>query len=127
MKIFVVDDSELDRKILVRALEKSGVADEILQAHDGRMALEVLQAQHQHIGLIFLDWQLPKIDGLEILKRIARDPETATLPVIMLTSANSPEDEEIAKLLNPGLAAFLIKPLDPEKAVAAARSFMKRM
>jgi two-component system, chemotaxis family, chemotaxis protein CheY len=125
MKIFVVDDSELDRKLLVKALERTGTKTEILQATDGRMALDILQAEHQNIGLMFLDWQLPKIDGLEILKRIARNPETAALPVVMLTSANSPEDEEIAKLLNPSLAAFLIKPLDPQKVVEIARLYMK--
>ncbi len=125
MKIFVVDDSDLDRKLLVKTLEKIGTEHEILQAADGREALDILKTEHQNIGLMFLDWQLPKVDGLEILKQVAQNPDTASLPVVMLTSANSPEDEEIARLLNPSLAAFLVKPLSPEKVAEVALPYMK--
>jgi len=125
MKIFIVDDSQLDRRLLVATLEKMGVEHEILQAEDGREALDILQAEHQNIGLMFLDWQLPKIDGLEILKRIAQNPDTESLPVVMLTSANSPDDEEIARLLNPNLAAFLTKPLDPQRIIEVALPYVE--
>jgi CheY-like chemotaxis protein len=62
VKIFIVDDSELDRKLLIATLQKSGVTNEFLQADDGKMALEILEAESGHICLMFLDWQLPKID-----------------------------------------------------------------
>ena len=125
MKIFIVDDSALDRKLLIASLQKAGIDNEILQATDGEMALNILNAEYNGICLMFLDWQLPKIDGLEILKRIARNPDTASLPVAMLTSVHSPEDEEIARLLNPKLAAFIVKPLDPQKVVEMARLYVK--
>ena len=125
MKILIVDDSDLDRKLLISSLEKAGITNEILQATDGRMALDILQAEHQNLCLMFLDWQLPKVDGLEILKQVARNSDTTSLPVIMFTSANSPEDEEIARLLNPNLAAFLVKPLDPKKVIEAALPYIK--
>jgi two-component system chemotaxis response regulator CheY len=125
LKIFIVDDSQLDRKLLINSLQKAGVVNEILEAEDGQTALEILEKEGSDIGLVFLDWQLPKIDGLEVLKRIAQDSKTASLPVIMSTSANSPEDEEIARLLNPKLAAFIVKPFDPEKIVEAALPYVK--
>ena len=125
MKIFIVDDSQLDRKLLIRTLEKSGVQNEILQAEDGESALEILAVEYDQICLMFLDWQLRKIDGLEILKRMARDPKTASLPIVMLTSASSLESEEIAQLLNPKLAASVVKPLDPDKVVEVALPLIK--
>ena len=125
MKIFVVDDSDVDRKLLVSSLQKAGFSNEILQAADGPAALEILKREHNDICLMFLDWQLPKIDGLEILKRIARDPQTTALPIVMLTSANSPEDEEIARLLNPNLKGFVVKPIEPQRVIEIARPHVK--
>jgi len=125
VKICVVDDSQLDRKLLMATLQKSGIENEFLQADDGEAALKILDAESDHICLVFLDWQLPKMDGLEVLKRIAKNPKTESLPIIMLTSAVSPESEEIAQLLNPNLKAFIMKPLDPEKVVDAALPHIK--
>lgn len=125
MKILVVDDSQLDRKLLIATLQKSGVDNDFLQAEDGEDALEILDAEGGNICLMFLDWQLPKIDGLEVLKRTARNSKTESLPVIMLTSASSPESKEIAQLLNPNLKAFIMKPLDPEKITEASLPHIK--
>ena len=125
MKIFVVDDSEIDRKLLISTLEKAGVTNEMIEAEDGKAALEILEAECDNICLMFLDWQLPKVDGLEILKQAAQNPKTKSLPIIMLTSASSPESEEIAHLLNPNLKAFVMKPLDPEKVTEVALPHIK--
>jgi len=125
MKILVVDDSDMNRQLLISTLQKAGIKNDILEAVDGEIALKILKKKHNNICLIFLDWQLPNIDGLEVLKRIARNPETETMPVIMLTSATSPESEEIAHLLNPHLKAFIMKPLDPEKIVKVSLPYIK--
>ena len=125
MKIFIVDDSQLNRKLVIRALQKAGVENEFLQASDGQEALDMLEAEYNNICLVFLDWQLPKVDGQKILKQVARNPKTKSLPVIMLTSSGSPESEEIAQLLNPNLKNFLVKPLDPDEIVRIALPFIK--
>ncbi len=125
MKILIVDDSQLDRKLLIRTLQKAGIENEIIQAVDGKEALETLEAEHDNICLMFLDWQLPKVDGLEVLKRVARDPKTESLPIVMLTSSGSPESVEIAQLLNPKLTAFVVKPLDPDKVLEVALPLIK--
>jgi len=125
VKIFVVDDSQLDRKLLMTTLKNSGIKNEFLQADDGEVALEILDTEGDQICLMFLDWQLPKVDGLEILKRTAKNPKTENLPVIMLTSSSNPESKEIAQLLNPNLKAFIMKPLNPEELIEAALPHIK--
>lgn len=124
MKIFVVDDSDMNRKLLISTLQKAGVKNEILEAVDGKEALDVLEAEYQNICLLFLDWQLPKVDGLEILKQMARNPKTQSIPIVMLTSALSPESEEIAHLLNPNLKAFIMKPLNPAKIMEVTTPYI---
>ena len=125
MKILVVDDSQLDRKLLIATLQKAGVTNEFFEADSGEDALKILDTKIDDICLMFLDWQLPKIDGLEVLKRVAQNPKTESLPIIMLTSATSPETKEIAHLLNPNLKDFIMKPLDPEKVIETSMSHIK--
>ena len=125
MKIFIVDDSKLDRKLLIRSLQKAGIKNEILQATDGEAALDTLNAEYANICLMFLDWQLPKIDGLEILKRIAQNPNTASLPIVMLTARESQESEDAARLLHPNLTAFVVKPLDTQRVIEVALPHIK--
>lgn len=125
MKIFVVDDSGVDRKLLISTLQKAGVKNEFLEADSGQDALEILETKSDEICLMFLDWQLPKVDGLEILKQAARNPKTETLPVIMLTSSSNPESQEIAHMLNPNLKDFVMKPLVPEDIVKIAMPHIK--
>jgi two-component system chemotaxis response regulator CheY len=125
LKILIVDDSLIDRKLLASTLEKGGVQNEIVQVEDGESALELLEKEHDSVCLMFIDWQLPKMDGLEVLKRVARNPKTESLPIIMLTSSISPETEEIAHLLNPNLKDFVMKPLDPAKIIRIALPHIK--
>lgn len=125
MKIAIIDDSEIDRKLVASSLQKAGIDNEILESGDGKEALELIEQEHSNICLVFLDWQLPRMDGLEILKRMAQNPETANIPAIMSTSTNSPEDKEIAQLLNPKLAGFMVKPVVPEKIVELALPHVK--
>jgi len=125
MKILIVDDSEMNRQLLISSLQKAGIDNDIIESETGEDALENLEKLHDQICLVYLDWQLPKIDGLEVLKRMAQNPKTNAIPVIMLTSATSPESREIAHLLNPNLKAFIMKPLEPDNIAEVSAPLIK--
>ena len=125
MKILVVDDSLLDRKLLIRVLMKSGITQEILQAEDGEQAMEVLATNYSDIGLILLDWQMPKVSGVELMAGIVKIPELCDIPIIMCTASGSEENKQMAHKVNPNLAGYLVKPYKPEELLAAIKPFLR--
>ena len=125
MKILVVDDSLLDRKLLIRVLMKGEITQEILQAEDGEQALEVLAHQYQDICLVMLDWQMPKMTGIELMAGIVKVPTLAHIPIIMVTASSSEENKRLAREVNPNLAGYVVKPFKPEELLAAVKPFLK--
>lgn len=125
MKILVVDDSLLDRKLLVRSLMKSGVIQEILQAEDGEQAMEVLAHNYRDICLVLLDWQMPKVSGIELMAGMVKVPELSIIPIIMVTASGSDENKRAAHEVNPNLAGYLVKPYKPEELIAAINPFLR--
>ncbi len=117
MKILVVDDSLLDRKLLIRVLMKSGISQEILQAEDGEQAMEMLASHYKDICLVLLDWQMPKVTGIELMAGMVKVPELSSLPIIMVTASGSDENKRKAYQVNPGLAGYLIKPYKTEELI----------
>ena len=93
--ILLVEDNPDDELLALRALRKNNVKNEVVVAHDGVEALDYLFASGPHAGrdpstmprLILLDLKLPKVDGLEVLKRLRSDERTRLLPVVILTSS----------------------------------------
>ena len=125
MKILVVDDSLLDRKLLIRILMKSGLTQEILQAEDGEQAMEILAVNYADIGLILLDWQMPKVSGIELMAGIVKVPELSSIPIIMVTASGSDDNKKMAHQVNPNLAGYLVKPYKPEELLAAIKPFLR--
>jgi len=125
MKILVVDDSLLDRKLLIRILMKSGISQEILQAEDGEQAMEMLAVNYAEIGLVLLDWQMPKISGIELMAGMVKIPELSKIPVIMVTASGSDENKRAAHQVNPQLAGYLVKPYKPEELLAAIKPYLR--
>jgi len=125
MKILVVDDSLLDRKLLIRVLMKSEIPQEILQAEDGEQAMEVLVTNYKDICLILLDWQMPKVSGIELMAGVVKIPELSHIPIIMVTASGSDENKRAAHQVNPNLAGFLVKPYKPEELLAAIKPFLR--
>ena len=125
MKILVVDDSLLDRKLLIRVLMKSGISQEILQAEDGEQAMELLAQNYRDICLVLLDWQMPKVTGIELMAGMVKIPELSALPIIMVTASGSDENKRMAHQVNPNLAGYLIKPYKAEELLAAINAFLR--
>lgn len=125
MKILLVDDSLLDRKLLIRILMKSGISQEILQAEDGERAMEILANNYMDICLILLDWQMPKISGIELMAGMVKIPELSGIPVVMITASSSPENERMAHQVNPNLGGYIVKPYKTEDVLATIKPFLK--
>lgn len=121
MKILVVDDEDNIRELLKFSLEKNGFV--VKEASDGEQALMVLS--NYIPDLIILDLMLPKIDGLEVCRRIKSNSNTAGIPIIMLTA----RAEEIDKVLGLELGAddYITKPFSPREVVARVKAVLRRL
>jgi len=125
MKVLIVDDSLLDRKLLVRIFMKAGVAQEIIQAEDGEQGLELLATNYKDICLMLLDWQMPKMSGIELMAGVMKVPELEHIPIIMVTASGSDENKQTAYKINPKLAGYVVKPYKPEELIAAVKPYLR--
>ncbi len=125
MKILIVDDSMMDRKLMSRILQKSEITQEIVEVEDGEKALEVLAEHYSEICVVLLDWQMPKMSGIEVLTAVAKVPLIASVPIIMVTASGSEENKKMARDANPNLAGYLVKPYKADDLIAAIKPFLK--
>src|SRR5947209_5396747 len=125
--ILLVEDNPRDEALILRALKKSNVAGEVVVARDGAEALDFLFGTGAHAGrdtsamprVVLLDLKLPKLDGLQVLRRIRADERTRRLPVVVFTSSG--EEEDLVKSYDLGANSFVRKPVDFEQLSEAAR------
>jgi len=126
-EILLVEDSQDDLDMTLRALRKANMANHIQVARDGAEALEFVFCEGAHAArkienipkLIMLDLKLPKIDGLEVLKRIKGDPRTRMIPIVVLTS--SKEQNDVIKSYGLGGNSYIVKPVDFESFAAVVQ------
>lgn len=114
-RILLVEDNPDDAELTITALRGSGVANEIIVATDGVEALEYLFGQDDAPDpeppvIVLLDLNLPKISGLEVLRRMRETPTTRMLPVVVLTT--SQQDEDVITSYGLGANAYVRKPVD---------------
>ncbi len=107
VKVLIVDDSSTMRRIIRSTLEKIGFAD-MIEAEDGVDALTKLDG----VGLITLDWNMPKMDGLTFVKSIRSNPKFTKLPIIMVTTEAAKDD--ILKAIQSGVNNYVVKPFTPQ-------------
>jgi two-component system response regulator len=125
--ILLVEDNLDDELLTVRELRRQSVANEIVVARDGAEALEYLFGESAYAdrdatdtpALVLLDLKLPKIDGLEVLKRIRADARTALTPVTILTSSD--EQKDMIESYNLGANSYVRKPVDFDQFREAIR------
>lgn len=116
--ILLVEDNPSDVGLTQRAFMKSAISNQLVVAEDGQEALDYLFCTGAHSGrnisdtpmLILLDLKLPRIDGLEVLRRIRADSRTRRIPVVILTS--STEEQDIAASYDLGTNSYIRKPVD---------------
>ena len=109
--IFLVEDDPDHELLTIRALKKSSIANEVTVARDGAEALEALFGEAPiHPQVILLDLKLPKIDGLEVLRRIREDDRTRMLPVVILTSSD--EERDLVSSYKLGVNSYIRKPVN---------------
>ncbi|MBI5657545.1 MAG: response regulator [Geobacter sp.] len=122
--ILLVEDNSDDEFLALRTLHKMGFKD-VRVARDGREAINLLLGdegggslpQLENPRFVLLDLRLPKLDGLEVLRKLRGDTRTRTLPIYILTSSEDPHDKEVCREL--GALGFLPKPLTVESFGAA--------
>lgn len=125
--ILLVEDSPDDVKLTLRALKKSNILNEVVVAQDGAEALDYLfcvgkyceRDKHGSPQLILLDLKMPKVDGLEVLKRIRSDERTKLLPVVVLTTSS--EDRDRVESYKLGANSYIRKPVDFDQFVDAVQ------
>ena len=125
--ILLVEDNADDEKLTLRALKKNNILNDVVVARDGAQALDYLFGTGAYAGrdlrvmpqVILLDLKLPKLDGLEVLRRVRSDQRTRLLPIVILTSSN----EELDRINGYGLGAnsYVRKPVDFSEFSEAAR------
>ena len=115
--ILLVEDSPRDEELALRALRKGGITNEVAVARDGAEALDYLFAIGVHEGrtvdlptVVLLDIKMPKIDGIEVLRRIRADERTKLVPVVLLTS--SKEERDLLAAYTSGANSFVRKPVE---------------
>jgi len=125
VKLLIVDDSLMDRKLNMSILKKAGIENEVLQAVDGEEGMKILSENYKDICLILLDWQMPKMDGIAFMKAVVQVPAVASIPTIMITASTSEENKRLAYDANPRLAGYLTKPYQPNNLLALVRPHLK--
>lgn len=125
--ILLVEDNPDDEALTLRALQKNNISNEVVVARDGAEALDYLFATGAHRGrdprnlptVTLLDLKLPKVDGLEVLRRLRADERTKLLPVVILTSSNEEQDRMRGYSL--GANSYVRKPVDFSQFTEAVR------
>jgi len=120
IKVLIVDDSKSMRNILKKLLAQGGMTN-VIEADSGTSALLAIKNETPDVAL--LDWILPDIDGIKVLRKIRENPASKNLPVIMLTSKTNSENIQSAK--DAGVNDYLIKPATKDAILKAVGNVLK--
>jgi two-component system response regulator len=127
VEILLVEDNPSDVELTLHALRSNNLANRIRVVRDGAEALEYMFCTGEYAGrsigngpkVVLLDLKLPKVDGLEVLRRIKSDPRTKSIPVVMVTSSR--EERDVVESYELGVNSYVVKPVDFEALTDAVR------
>jgi two-component system response regulator len=127
VEILLVEDTPEDLELALRALQKAKLSNHIQVARDGAEAIEFIFGEGAYAGrkiehgpkVILLDLKLPKIDGIEVLRRVKSDARTQTIPVVVLTS--SKEQKDVVESYRLGVNSYIVKPVNFERFAEAVQ------
>lgn len=119
VEILLIEDNPDDAGLAIHALKKHNLANSLLHLHDGEEALQYLFSEDiPHIPkIILLDLKMPKVDGIEVLKKLKSDERRKIIPVVILTSSR--EERDIVESYRLGVNAYIVKPVDFDKFAKA--------
>ena len=120
IEILLVEDSVADATLTIRALKKSGLANNLHHVKDGSEALDFIYCRGAYASrniqecpkLILLDLKMPKVGGIQVLEKVKSDPDIKSIPVVILTSSN--EDPDIKKCYALGANSYIVKPVESD-------------
>ena len=122
MEILLAEDSDEDAELTLRALKRGNIVNKLVRVKDGAEAIDFLFRNGEFNGrkggnprLVLLDLKMPKMDGIDVLKKIRSDERTRTIPVVILTS--SAEERDMVESYRLGVNSYLVKPVETEKFV----------
>ncbi|MDY6876275.1 MAG: response regulator [Chloroflexota bacterium] len=125
-KILLAEDDPKDVELTLVALEEYNLANKVVVARDGAEALDYLYRRGQFAGrpaghpvVVLLDLKMPKVDGLEVLRQVKRDPTLKTIPVVVLTSSH--QDRDLVESYDLGVNAYVVKPVAFDKFVQVVK------
>lgn len=125
-RIVLAEDSVNDKDLALAALAESGLANEVVWLENGQLVLDYLFYEGAYAtrregrpAVLLLDLKMPKVDGLEVLERIKKDPHLRTLPVVMLTSSR--EEQDVIRSYGLGVNAYVVKPVSFPDFVTALK------
>jgi len=125
VEILMVEDNPNDAELALRALAKHKLSNRVFHVKDGAEALDFIYSNGTYSGrngypkVILLDLKLPKVDGLEVLRKIKSDEHTKVIPIVILTSSS--EEKDIVESYRLGVNSYIVKPVDFEKFVHCVR------
>jgi two-component system chemotaxis response regulator CheY len=113
MKVIIADDSQVMRNIIQKAIKPMGL--EVLKASNGNEVFELLEKEGSDIGVIFMDWNMPGMNGFDCLKALKKNDKYKDIPVLMISTEAEEEKVDMAK--EAGAKGYLSKPFTPEKLI----------
>ena len=125
MKILVVDDSGVQRKMIMKIILEAGFNQPVLEAGNGQEAVQVLGANFKDIGLILCDWNMPIMSGIDFVEGVGKVPQLAKIPVIMVTTEGTEAKVKEARSKYPTLVGYVTKPFTADQLRATIQPFLQ--